>query len=513
MPNAHILIVDDEPDIRSAVSDILEDEGYSVALAEGASAAQAQLRARRADLILLDVWMPDMDGLALLRHWHTYGGDLPAPVVMMSGHGTLETAVEAIRLGAYDFIEKPLSLDKLLLTVENALQTQRLAQENSRLRRENSQPHEPLGDSALMQALKVQARRLAEGDDWLLITGEPGSGRQTFARYIHHHSARRHQPFIVANASATQQRNGNGSHAGVCLLGQEDILPPKSAAVASQGTASETPSGQVSGQVSGQAISQAGMAAADFRRIRYGLLEQAHGGTLYIAEVAELDKREQTQLLHVLNGGSFTRTGGTEPVQVDVRVMAATAFDLREEVSAGRFRDDLYQHLSAHGLVVPPLCAHAEDVPLLLAHALRRAHEVDGAPLCTLDNEAMVQLRAYPWPGHVGELKNVVQRLLMLSRAGSIGLAEAQQALGGRENREMRVSEHDGWLSLDVDIGLPLREARDDFERAYLEAQLRHSRGSMTELARRTGMERTNLYRKLKMLGVKDTTQRDEADE
>lgn len=509
MPNAHILIVDDEPDIRAAVSDILEDEGYSVALAEGASAAQAQLRARRADLILLDVWMPDMDGLALLRHWHTHGGDLPAPVVMMSGHGTLETAVEAIRLGAYDFIEKPLSLDKLLLTVENALQTQRLAQENSRLRRENSQPQDPVGESALMQALKAQARRLAEGDDWLLITGEPGSGRQTFARYMHHHSARRHQPFVVVNANATQQRNGNGTLVGACLLGQEDTLPPKRAAIANPMMVSEVPMGQANNQ----AGSQAGMTAADFHRIRYGLLEQAHGGTLYIAEVAELDKREQTQLLHVLTGGSFTRTGGAEPVQVDVRVIASTSVDLREEVSAGRFRDDLYQHLSAHGLVVPPLRAHAEDVPLLLTHTLRRAHEVDGVPLCSLDNEAMVQLRAYPWPGHVGELKNVVQRLLMLSRTGSIGLAEAQQALGGRENREMRVSEHDGWLSLDVDIGLPLREARDDFERAYLEAQLRHSRGSMTELARRTGMERTNLYRKLKMLGVKDTTQRDESDE
>ncbi|MGD9887962.1 MAG: sigma-54-dependent transcriptional regulator [Halothiobacillaceae bacterium] len=482
MPNAHILIVDDEPDIRAAVSDILQDEGYSVALAEDATVAQAQLQTRRADLILLDVWMPGMDGLALLRHWHSVAGELPAPVVMMSGHGTLETAVEAIRLGAYDFIEKPLSLDKLLLNVENALQTQRLAQENLRLRRENSYPSEPLGTSALMQALKTQARALAENDAWLLLRGEPGSGRQTFARYIHHHSTRRHQPFVVVNA-ATAQRHTPGS----LLLGQEDIVPPKTPDAPEQG--------------------------AERRRVRYGLLEQAHGGTLFIAELAELDKREQTELLHLLTGGSFTRNGGTQPVKVDVRVMAASALDLREEVNAGRFRDDLFQHISAQGLVIPPLCAHAEDVPLLLNHALRRAHEHDGAPLCSLDAEAMAKLCAYPWPGQVGELKNVVQRLVMLSQGGVIGLAEVQQALGGRESRETRVSERDGWLSVDVDMDLPLRDARDAFERAYLEAQLRHSRGSMTELARRAGMERTNLYRKLKMLGVKDTFQRDDSDE
>ncbi|HES76987.1 MAG TPA: sigma-54-dependent Fis family transcriptional regulator, partial [bacterium] len=419
MPNAHILIVDDEPDIRAAVSDILEDEGYSVALAEDAVVAQTQLQARRADLILLDVWMPNMDGLALLRHWHSVAGDLPAPVVMMSGHGTLETAVEAIRLGAYDFIEKPLSLDKLLLTVENALQTQRLAQENSRLRRENNHTCDPLGDSALMQALKAQAKRLAENDDWLLLRGEPGSGRQSFARYIHHHSARRHQPFIVVNAQRTQQRNALGAS----LLGQEDLVPPK-------------------GEIGAESQDH----GAERLRIRYGLLEQAHGGTLFIAELAELDKREQTQLLHLLTSGSFTRRGGTQPVEVDVRVIAASALDLREEVNAGRFRDDLYQHISAQGLVVPPLCAHAEDLPLLLNHTLRRAHEHDGAPLCVLDSEAMAKLCAYPWPGHVGELKNVVQRLVMLSQNGNIGLAEAQQALGGRENREMRVSERDGWL-------------------------------------------------------------------
>ncbi len=493
MPNAHILIVDDEPDIRAAVSDILEDEGYSVALAEDAAMAQARLQARRADLILLDVWMPNMDGLALLRHWHHVAGGLPAPVVMMSGHGTLETAVEAIRLGAYDFIEKPLSLDKLLLTVENALQTQRLVQENSRLRRENGHLPEPLGESALMQALKGQARRLAEGDDWLLLRGEPGSGRQSFARYIHHHSARRHQPFIVVNAAATSHRQAQAAS----LLGHEDLTLPKDSASGEDGANT----------------------FAERRRIRYGLLEQAHGGSLFIAEVGELNKAEQTQLLHVLTSGSFTRSGGTEPVEVDVRVIAASALDLQKEVLAGRFRDDLYQHLSAHGLVIPPLCAHAEDVPLLLNHTLKRAHEQDAAPLCTLEPEALAQLCAYPWPGHIGELKNVVQRLLMLTHGsatgsgGSIGLSEVQHVLGGRESREMRVSERDGWLSVDVDITLPLREARDDFERAYLEAQLRHSRGSMTELARRTGMERTNLYRKLKMLGVKDTFQRDETDE
>ncbi|MEW6445092.1 MAG: sigma-54-dependent transcriptional regulator [Pseudomonadota bacterium] len=472
MPNAHILIVDDEPDIRESVRDILEDEGYSVAVAEGATQAQAALQARRADLILLDVWMPEMDGLGLLRHWHAHGG-LPAPVVMMSGHGTLETAVEAIRLGAYDFIEKPLSLDKLLLMVENALQAQRLAQENARLKRDARNHFEPIGDSQAMQTIKAQSRRLAETDGWVLISGEPGVGKQTFARFIHSLGQRRHQPFIEVNLATLNTRQG----AAVELFGSEE----------------------------------------GSGRVRYGLLEQAHGGTLFLAEVADLDKGVQTQLLSALESQSFVRVGGSEPVHVDVRVIAATARDLAEEVRAARFREDLYYHLNVLPLRIPPLREHASDIPQLLEHELRRAQEQEGVAPRRLDAEAVSLLSSYAWPGNVRELKNVVQRLLILTSGEIIGVPEARQALGqsggkGAQADAPTVQERGGRLTVEVDMAQPLRDARDAFERAYLEAQLRHSGGSMTELSRRTGMERTNLYRKLKALGVKDPVSRDDGD-
>ncbi len=479
MPNAHILVVDDEPDIRESVRDILEDEGYSVALAEHAAAAQTALKARRADLILLDVWMPDMDGLALLRAWHASGG-LPAPVVMMSGHGTLETAVEAIRLGAYDFIEKPISLDKLLLTVENALQAQRLAQENARLKREARATLEPIGESAVMQALKAQARRLAEVDGWVLITGEPGVGKQTFARYIHGLGPRRHQPFVEVHPAILHTRQG----AALELFGSEQGAGPQSASSDAQ-------------------------AGAPLSGIRYGLLEQAHGGTLFLAEVAELDKGVQTQLLSALERQTFMRVGGREPVHVDVRVIAATSRDLAEEVRAGRFREDLYGHLDGLTLHIPPLREHAEDIPLLLEHELRRAGEQEGRRVRSLDPEALALLCAYPWPGNVRELKNVVQRMLILASQEVITQAEARQALGAQgalsaAEGGARMRERGGRLLVEVELSQPLRDAREAFERAYLKAQLRHSGGSMTELARRAGMERTNLYRKLRALGVKD---------
>ncbi|MGK0673480.1 MAG: sigma-54 dependent transcriptional regulator [Halothiobacillaceae bacterium] len=473
MPNAHILIVDDEPDIRESVRDILEDEGYSVAVAEGAAQAQAALQARRADLILLDVWMPEMDGIGLLKYWHAHGG-LPAPVVMMSGHGTLETAVEAIRFGAYDFLEKPLSLDKLLLTVENALQAQRLAQENARLKREVRALFEPVGDSAYMQMLKAQARRLAEADGWMLILGEPGVGKQTFARYIHGLGPRRHQPFIEVNLATLNARQG----VAVELFGSED--------------------------------------GSD--RIRYGLLEQAHGGTLFLAEVADLDKGVQTQLLSILESQSLVRVGGSEPVHVDVRVIAATARDLAAEVRAGRFREDLYHHLQVLQLRIAPLRDHAEDIPQLLEYELRRAQEQEGLPARRFDPEARVLLTSYAWPGNVRELRNVVQRLLILASGEVITSAEVRQVLGAQGARMSErvatiVRERGGRLTVEVELAQPLRDARDAFERAYLEAQLRQCGGRMTELARRTGMERTNLYRKLKALGIKDSTPRDDDDE
>ena len=275
MTGQHILVVDDEPDIRSLVHDILEDEGYSVSTAEGGEAARKARRARRPDLILLDIWMEDVDGITLLREW-SESGDLPCPVVMMSGHGTVETAVEATRLGAYDFIEKPISLAKLLLTVERALESERLQRENLDLREHVQQVIEPAGRSAVLEELRGQARKIAQHSSWVLISGEAGSGKRTFARYIHDRSQRREGPFVEIAVGAISQENSAGE-----LFGQED---------------GET--------------------------VRYGRLEQANGGTLCIGDIADMDLQTQARLLSVLQTNSFMRSGGNGEVEDHKRSIA-----------------------------------------------------------------------------------------------------------------------------------------------------------------------------------------------
>lgn len=460
MSIGHILVVDDEPDIRALVSEILEDEGYTVAAAADATQAQAALHLRCPDLILLDIWLPDMDGISLLRRWHE-AGSIGCPIIMMSGHGTVETAVEATRLGAYDFIEKPISLDKLLLSVEHALENQRLKRENEGLKRKTPDSAELIGTSPFMQGLREQARRLAGHDAWVLIMGEPGTGKQTLARHIHLHSARRHFPFVDVGGSGVSARQ----NAAVELFGSE----------------------------------QEG-------RIRYGLLEQANGGTLFISEAADMDAQTQMQLLSALESQSLLRVGGSEPVQVDVRVIAATRKDLEAEVRAGRFREDLFYHLSVVPVRIAPLRDHPEDIPLLLDHYLDHAHKIENLPKRQLTIGARNLLRGYTWPGNVRELKNLVQRLLILGQGESIDEHEVQLALGaGREAASApAIHPTPGFEGEIVPLNLeqPLREARDEFERRYLEAQLKACDGSMTKLARRTGMERTNLYRKLRALGI-----------
>ncbi|MCW8847955.1 MAG: sigma-54 dependent transcriptional regulator, partial [Sedimenticola sp.] len=319
MSAPYILVVDDEPDIRSLVKEILEDEGYDVVMAENGSTARKALRDRRPDLVLLDIWMPDVDGISLLKEW-SEGDGLPCPVIMMSGHGTVETAVEATRLGAYDFLEKPLSLAKLLVTVERALEVDKLQQENIGLRRQTQHVVEPTGKSAVIQRLREQVKRIAQHDTWVLITGEPGTGRETFARYLHSQSVRRDRPFIDVGVSSISK--GNSARE---LFGSEE---------------------------GGQ--------------IHYGALEQARGGTLFLDEVADMDIEAQSQLLGALDGGSFMRVGGSEPVHIDVRIIAATQRNLEDEVQAGNFREDLFYHLNVVPLNIPPLREHREDVPELL---------------------------------------------------------------------------------------------------------------------------------------------------
>ncbi|MFO7857517.1 MAG: sigma-54 dependent transcriptional regulator [Ectothiorhodospiraceae bacterium] len=447
MTASSILVVDDEADIRSLVGDILEDEGYQVRLAADAREARQALRERRPDLILLDIWMPDTDGITLLKEWSE--GGLPCPVVIISGHGNVESAVEATHLGAYDFLEKPLSLEKLLLVVGRALEADRLERENRGLRAQSEGPVEPVGDSEVMANLRDSARRIANHHTWVLLTGEPGSGKRNFARYLHAHSPRRDAPFVGVAAGTL----AGGTTAAQELFGSE----------------------------------QDG-------HVAYGRLEQANNGTLFIDEIADLDMNAQVRLLSALTDQQFHRLGGTDPVAVDVRILAATRTDLAGEVREGRFREDLYYQLNVVPLRIPPLREHPEDIPQLLELYLAHYSATENLPRRTFSEAALERLRAYHWPGNVRELKNLVQRLLILGDGGSIGASEVAAALGDDPGPLVDPAA----MSLDQ----PLRDAREDFERLYLQHQLREVGGSVGELAKRAGMERTHLYRKLRALGV-----------
>lgn len=448
MAAAYILVVDDEPDIRSLVQEILAEEGYEVGVAENGEAARAARRARRPDLILLDIWMEDVDGITLLREWSD-GGALPCPVIVMSGHGTVETAVEATRLGAYDFIEKPISLAKLLLTVERALEADQLARENTGLKRLEPVVPEPVGRSEAMQRLREQARRIAQHDSWVLITGEPGAGKKTFAHYLHNHSARRQGPFVEVGVGSMSPHTS-----AIELFGSEEG-----------------------------------------GRLSYGRFEQAHGGTLYLDDIADMDEQTQARLLSVLETRSFLRQGGSEPVRVDVRIIAATHRDLTQEVAAGNFREDLYYHLNVVPLRIPALAEHCEDIPDLLNYYVDFFVTRESLPYRHFSVAAQNRLRNHAWPGNIRELKNLVQRLLILGAGEQITVEEVDSALGAQA-----VAAAAGGAALPFD--LPLREAREQFEKAYLEHQLADVGGSVGKLAKRVGMERTHLYRKLKALGI-----------
>jgi DNA-binding NtrC family response regulator len=443
---AHILVVDDEPDIRGLVKEILEDEGYEVAAAKNADAARQARRERRPDLILLDIWMPDTDGITLLREW-SEGDALDAPVIVMSGHGTVETAVEATRLGAYDFLEKPLSIAKLLLTVRHALETAQLRDENVGLRRAAHPVTEPIGRSPVLQSLRDQAKRIAQHDAAVLITGESGSGKEVFARYIHNQGNRKSGPFVRVAVA------GIGSDSTAELFGAEEGVG-----------------------------------------IHFGALERASGGTLYLEDVADMSLTLQARLLGAFRHSSFLRVGGVQPVQFNARVITATSHDIGGEVQAGRFREDLFYHLNVVPLHIPPLREHREDVPDLLEYYINLLVVQENLPYRRIGVAGQNRLRNHAWPGNIRELRNVVQRLLILGSGDDVELQEIEVALGEMPKAET------GAPPLGFD--LPLKEAREQFERSYLEHQLKLTGGSITKVARKVGMERTHLYRKLKALGI-----------
>ncbi len=446
MSTHHVLVVDDEADIRALIKDILSDEGYEVRNAGDAAEARAARQEGKFDLILLDIWMPDTDGISLLREWSEQG-DLDCPVVIMSGHGTVDTAVEATRLGAFDFVEKPLSIAKLLRTVEGAIEAAK--RQSTTARRLLPSLLTPVGRSKVMQSLRDKVQQYANHDSPVLLVGEAGTGRGAFARYIHALSDRAEGPLVhLLSASLTE------SNAEEQLFGAE-----------------------ANGEV------------------HNGYFERAKNGTLIIDELTDLNELAQKLIMSALEQGEFVRRGGHEPIKVQTRVLATTNADYERKIEDGSLRRELVSDLNSFSLRVPPLREYAEDVPELLSYYVDKLVDGEGLSFRRVGVAAQNRLRNYPWPDNVRELKNLVRRLLITGSDEEISLDEVEKEITAAARSDEPLVKQDL-------LSLPLREAREQFERAYLQQQLVLCDGKVGKLAKRVGMERTHLYRKLRSLGV-----------
>jgi len=445
MASARILIVDDEPDIRELIGEILADEGFEVTTAADAAEAREQRGLNQPDLVLLDVWMPGTDGISLLREWRE-SDTLDCPVVMISGHGSVEAAVEATRLGAFDFIEKPVSMAKLLVTVGNALEAGRLKRENAGLRRQAPAVMEPIGRSLAVQQLKRRLERIAAHDAAVLIQGETGVGKAIAARWIHAHSRRSAGPFVMVPIRS------EGSDWAAELTGSGD---------------------------------------------QPGLIEQARGGVLFVEDVARLDKAAQALLLSRIENGQLDTAAG-QGRSMDVRLIAGTSLSLEDLVQAGRFDEQLYFRLNVVPLDIPPLRERQEDVPDLVRFYAEYFPNRDGVPYRHFSVAAQNRLRQHQWPGNLLELKNLVQRLLILGGEDEVSVAEVEEALA----RSVSGPVNSDGERMPALFHLPLREAREEFERQYLTFKLKSVEGSVGRLSEAVEMERTHLYRKLRQLGI-----------
>ena len=450
-----ILVVDDEADIRDLVSGVLEDEGYAVRTAGDSSAALNAIEDRRPSLVLLDVWLQGskLDGLQLLEEIKRR--DATLPVIMISGHGNLDTAVAAIREGAVDFIEKPFQADKLLHLVARATETDRLKRENATLRQQVGPDDHLDGSSVAVNTVRATLKRVAPTGSRVMITGPGGVGKEIAARMIHNWSPRASAPFIVVSAA---------------------MMSPD----------------RVEEELFGSELDGVS---------RPGLLEQAHGGTLFLDEIADMPLTTQGKILRVLTDQSYNRIGGQRPVKVDVRVLSATSRNLADEIAVGRFREDLYYRLNVVPVRIPPLRERREDIPELVAHFLARFAAERRIRTPELSKDAMAALQAHEWPGNVRQLRNIIERTLILTPGDRVGCIEVD--LLPTEIVDNQGSSGLGGASMAI-MGSPLREARESFEREYLKIQIRRFSGNISRTATFIGMERSALHRKLKALGLGD---------
>ncbi|MGC6328983.1 nitrogen assimilation response regulator NtrX [Rhizorhabdus sp. FW153] len=452
-----ILIVDDEADIRDLVAGVLEDEGYAARTAADSDAALAALDERRPSLVLLDVWLQGsrLDGLDLLDEIKRR--DPTLPVLMISGHGNLDTAVAAIRRGAADFIEKPFEAEQLLLLVGRATETDRLRRENATLKAQIGQEEELTGNSSAINGIRATLKRVAATGSRVLISGPAGVGKEVAARLLHLWSNRANAPFIVVSAARMEPERVEEE-----LFGVEE-----------------------NGEL-----------------MRPGLLEQAHGGTLFLDEIADMPLTTQAKILRVLTEQAFSRIGGQRIVKVDVRVVSATARNLADEIEGGRFREDLYYRLNVVPVNIPSLAERREDIPALVEHFLARFASERRLPTPTVTPDAVGALQTYDWPGNVRQLRNIVERTMILAPGDRIGEIELDMLPPEVLNDQARLAPGEAARSI---MGTPLREARETFEREYLRVQIRRFSGNISKTAAFIGMERSALHRKLKTLGLVDS--------
>ena len=456
--SASILIVDDEEAIRTSLRSILEDEGYEVAIAANGLEALKIYGTDPPDLMILDIWMPEMDGLETLRRVKEF---VPTTQVMMiSGHGSIETAVKAIKLGAYDYIEKPLSLENVTFRVKQALEQYRLAQENRALRSKVERKFELVGQSPVMQRLRELIETAGPTNSRVLIGGENGTGKELVARAIHLHSTRSDHPFVAVNCAAIPETLIESE-----LFGHEK--------------------GSFTGAIA----------------MKRGQFEQANGGTLFLDEIGDMSLSTQAKVLRALQEQQFTRVGGTKLMKVDVRVLAASNKDLEKEIGKGQFREDLYYRLNVVPIVVPPLRERREDIPALVQHFMRLHAEEQGLRMKDVSQEAMGVFQQYDWPGNIRELRNLIERLMIMVPGFTIEAAQATLSLQGRTTGAVSASPSAAPLLLTKSYD-SLRDARNAFEKEYISRKLREHHWNISRTADDLKIERSHLHRKIKLLDV-----------